>query len=51
MTSKGAAVTNVDELLIAIFLTAAIVFIVLWSVAMLKWRKRYLYRIMPCLER
>lgn len=41
-------VLDIDELLIAVFLTLSIVLIVAWYVAILKWRKHYIGKVIPC---
>lgn len=41
-------VLDIDELLIAVFLTLSIVLIVAWYVAILKWRKHYISKVIPC---
>ena len=39
---------NLDDLLIGVFLSISIAFIILWGIAILKWRKRFLNVIIPC---
>lgn len=43
-------VVNVDEILIAVFLTLSLILIAVWYVAILKWRKAYLAKILPCFK-
>lgn len=43
-------VFDIDDILIAVFLTLSLILIVLWYVAILKWRKVYLARIFPCVK-
>ena len=40
--------SSLDELLIGIFLSISLAFIILWGIAILKWRKKFVYRLMPC---
>jgi len=42
---------NVDELLIGVFLTISFVFIIIWSIGILKFRKYHLRFIVPCYGR
>ncbi|CAF0717808.1 unnamed protein product [Brachionus calyciflorus] len=44
-------IQNIDDILIGVFLTAFLIFVVLWSFAMLKWRKKFLYNIFPCFKK
>lgn len=43
-----ASVSSIDDILIGVFLTASLLFIIIWSIMLLKWRKKYLYKIFPC---
>jgi len=41
---------EIDEILIACFLSFFFLFIVIWSVLILKWRKKYFYVLFPCFK-
>ncbi len=41
---------DIDDILIAVFLTLSLILIVAWYVAILKWKKRHLAKILPCVK-